>query len=364
MQQELIEMLEKVVDHVVFCNGYDQRFSSTSYGVKILKEAGELVEKVKNNEPAVPQREPEAYMVYGNYTRQPFRSIESAQSYMGGLLKSDPEGGYHIRPLFYATPAAPSQPVTLTDEPWYGHKFKEVTRGVWHCECGKTVNEGATPCTNGTQSISTMRRDAVNVDATEMHDAGSAAHAGQGKFTRVDGSRSSLRGSGTQDDPFVADNLDDLAAAPTSPSQEPVPGQQPDTFRERNAQFREQNWQIRFDAAVEARRQAQEQLYSERERHNSEIQALRQEISRLLSSQQLRRLDAALTDEFNNRDVLDKMLTQCIAERDQLRAQLSKAVAEEREACALECESRQANGNRTHTHPDECAAAIRARSNT
>ena len=234
--------------------------------------------------PAVPQREPEAYMVYGNYTRQPFRSIESAQSYMGGLLKSDPEGGYHIRPLFYATPAAPSQepvpgqqpdtfrernaqfreqnwqirfdaavearrqaqeqlysererhnseiqalrqeisrllssqqPVTLTDEPWYGHKFKEVTRGVWHCECGKTVNEGATPCTNGTQSISTMRRDAVNVDATKMHDAGSVVHEGQGPSTRVDGSRSSLSGRGTQDDPFVADNLDDLAAAPTSP---------------------------------------------------------------------------------------------------------------------------------------------------
>ena len=121
-----------------------------------------------------------------------------------------------------ATLAAPSQPAVPQGEPWYGHKFKEVTRGVWHCECGETVNEGATPCTNGTQSISTMRRDAVNVDATEMHDAGSAAHAGQGKFTRVDGSRSSLRGSGTQDDPFVADNLDDLAAAPTSPLQEPV----------------------------------------------------------------------------------------------------------------------------------------------
>jgi hypothetical protein len=75
------------------------------------------------------------------------------------------------------------------------------------------------------------------------------------------------------------------------------------------------------------------------------------------------RLDAVLADEFNNRDVLDKMLTQCITERDQLRAQLDQAVAEEREACAFECESRQANGNRTHTHPDECAAAIRARSN-
>lgn len=52
MQQELIEMLEKVVDHVVFCNGHDQRFSSTSYGVNILKEAGELVEKAKKNAPA------------------------------------------------------------------------------------------------------------------------------------------------------------------------------------------------------------------------------------------------------------------------------------------------------------------------
>lgn len=50
------------------------------------------------------------------------------------------------------------------------------------------------------------------------------------------------------------------------------------------------------------------------------------------------RLDAALADELNNRDVLDKMLTQCIAERDQLRAQLAKAVAEEREACAKVCE--------------------------
>ena len=42
-------------------------------------------------------------------------------------------------------------------------------------------------------------------------------------------------------------------------------------------------------------------------------------------------------------------------------ALIEKAVAGEREACALECESRQVNGNRTHTHPDECAAAIRAR---
>ena len=40
------------------------------------------------------------------------------------------------------------------------------------------------------------------------------------------------------------------------------------------------------------------------------------------------------------------------------------AVAKEREECAKVCESRQVNGNRTHTHPDECAAAIRARGET
>ena len=42
-------------------------------------------------------------------------------------------------------------------------------------------------------------------------------------------------------------------------------------------------------------------------------------------------------------------------------ALIEKAVAEEREACALVCESRHANGNRAYTHPDECTAAIRAR---
>lgn len=69
-----------------------------------------------NNAPAVPQGEPVAWMVYGNYTRQPFGMLSSAEAYMRGLLKSDPDGGYHIRPLRYATPApAPAQEVGLTD---------------------------------------------------------------------------------------------------------------------------------------------------------------------------------------------------------------------------------------------------------
>lgn len=63
-----------------------------------------------NNAPAVPQGEPVAWMVYGNYTRQPFGMLCSAEAYMRGLLKSDPDGGYHIRPLRYTTPApAPAQ---------------------------------------------------------------------------------------------------------------------------------------------------------------------------------------------------------------------------------------------------------------
>ena len=55
---------------------------------------------------AVPSGEVVAWMVYGNYTRQPFGMLSSAEAYMRGLLKSDPDGGYHIRPLRYATPPA------------------------------------------------------------------------------------------------------------------------------------------------------------------------------------------------------------------------------------------------------------------
>lgn len=70
-----------------------------------------------------------------------------------------------------------------------------------------------------------------------------------------------------------------IDAAQATP--EPV---QPRTFDARNATFREQNWQIRFDAAVESRRLAQEQLYTERERHTAEVKRLQLEIGRLTAT--------------------------------------------------------------------------------
>ena len=44
----------------------------------------------------------------------------------------------------WGQPAPASQPVAVpaqAGEPWYGHKFKEQHRGIWRCECGKTVKE-------------------------------------------------------------------------------------------------------------------------------------------------------------------------------------------------------------------------------
>ena len=38
-------------------------------------------------------------------------------------------------------------------EPWRGHKFKEVQRGCWRCDCGKTIKEvtsdQSTPASGG-----------------------------------------------------------------------------------------------------------------------------------------------------------------------------------------------------------------------
>lgn len=134
------------------------------------------------------------------------------------------------------------------------------------------------------------------------------------------------------------------------PQAEPA---QPRTFDDRNAKFREENWQIRFDAAVEARRAAQERLYTERERHTAEVKRLQAEIGRL---QSLRPQAVPMTEW------------------------LAEAVAAEREACAavvdgqyrvLEARRAHAEGclggaNYAYFVPTmeaiaECATAIRSR---
>ena len=71
-------------------------------------------------------------------------------------------------------------------------------------------------------------------------------------------------------------------------------------------------------------------------------------------------IDAVRADAWGNTQ-LTNALMQAEAERDQLRAQLAKAVAEEREACAKVAQDYSCQ---VGDAPWECAAAIRARSNT
>ena len=52
-----------------------------------------------------------------------------------------------------------------------------------------------------------------------------------------------------------------------------------------------------------------------------------------------------------------------LAHRKAVQEAVAEAVNAAREACAKECESRHANGNRKYTHADECAAGIRSMGN-
>ena len=49
---------------------------------------------------------------------------------------------YACKPdIFEATYSPAALAAGQAGEPWYGHKFKEQHRGIWRCECGKTVKE-------------------------------------------------------------------------------------------------------------------------------------------------------------------------------------------------------------------------------
>ena len=79
---------------------------------------------------------------------------------------------------------APAQPAAqqgvayaaLPDEgePWRGHKFKEVQRGCWRCDCGKTIKEvtsdQSTPASGGNYPVM-PKRYTVDDDGEELFTA-------------------------------------------------------------------------------------------------------------------------------------------------------------------------------------------------
>ena len=59
-------------------------------------------------------------------------------------------------------------------EPWRGHKFKEVQRGCWRCDCGKTIKEvtsdQSTPASGGNYPVM-PKRYTVDDDGEELFTA-------------------------------------------------------------------------------------------------------------------------------------------------------------------------------------------------
>ena len=93
---------------------------------------------------------------------------------------NDPRGGKRRGDC----PAAPAQPAAqqgvayaaLPDEgePWRGHKFTEVQRGCWRCDCGKTIKEvtsdQSTPASGGNYPVM-PKRYTVDDDGEELFTA-------------------------------------------------------------------------------------------------------------------------------------------------------------------------------------------------
>lgn len=75
-------------------------------------------------------------------------------------------------------------------EPYYGHQFREIRKGVWLCKCGKQITEGTTSCTNGTPNTSTQQQTADAVNATLTHADSCCAPRAQGWSIREGSSQS------------------------------------------------------------------------------------------------------------------------------------------------------------------------------
>lgn len=85
---------------------------------------------------------------------------------------------YKVRALAtgQATAAQSVACAALPDEgePWRGHKFKEVQRGCWRCDCGKTIKEvtsdQSTPASGGNYPVM-PKRYTVDDDGEELFTA-------------------------------------------------------------------------------------------------------------------------------------------------------------------------------------------------
>ena len=73
-----------------------------------------------------------------------------------------------------AIPGAAYAALPDEGEPWRGHKFKEVQRGCWRCDCGKTIKEvtsdQSTPASGGNYPVM-PKRYTVDDDGEELFTA-------------------------------------------------------------------------------------------------------------------------------------------------------------------------------------------------
>ena len=75
--------------------------------------------------------------------RQALEALEIANSLIDGYYQPVKDVFDAIIALRARLDGAP-QPAR-EDEPWDGHQFKEVRRGIWHCDCGKELIEALLP---------------------------------------------------------------------------------------------------------------------------------------------------------------------------------------------------------------------------
>ena len=93
-----------------------------------LKESADTIEQLRAQFAALREQEPVGW------TTEDFDTDKSATTYDRAVAERWAAKGWPVEPLYAAPqPAIP--------EGWHGHKFKEVKKGRWKCDCGKEIVE-------------------------------------------------------------------------------------------------------------------------------------------------------------------------------------------------------------------------------